>query len=317
MAQYNIVAGIDVGKAWLDVALSDGKRTQRVANTPDGHAALAQWLTAHGVTRIGLEASGGYERAVLDALEALDFEVKCFNAWRIRHFAKAHGRLAKNDLADAKLIAMATLTLVAEPPDKRRRELDPLVEHLSYRSELKTLIDRCTSQLEVLKDKTFREQTRRRKAALELQVARIDRALAALIAGRDDWSSLARRLRTVPGVGPVTAATMIALLPELGALSNRAIASLVGVAPFDHDSGKHKGERHIQGGRATVRKALYMAAFNAMTRNPRIAAFAARLAGKKRKVAMVACMRKLLCMLNAMVRSGADWNGGHGQTKPA
>jgi transposase len=131
--------------------------------------------------------------------------------------------------------------------------------------------------------------------------------IAALIDQREDWRALARRLRTVPGVGPVLAATLIAFLPELGRLPRRAIAALVGLAPYDHDSGNHSGERHIKGGRATIRRVLYMAAITAMRFNPVIAAFAERLLGKKPKVIIVACMRKLLVILNAMIRDGNDW----------
>ena len=131
--------------------------------------------------------------------------------------------------------------------------------------------------------------------------------IAALIDQHDDWRALARRLRTVPDVGPVLSATLIAFLPELGRLSRRAIAALVGLAPYDHDSGNHSGERHIKGGRVTVRQVLYMAAVCAIQHNPVIAAFAQRLAAKKPKVIIVACMRKLLVTLNAMLRDGSDW----------
>lgn len=317
MAQYNIVAGIDVGKAWLDIAVSTGTERLRVANNEPGYAELARWLTARDIVRVGLEASGGYERGAIDALEAQGFEVKCFNAHRIRHFAKAYGKLAKNDRADARSIAKATLVLVGEPPARRRRELDPLVEHLTYRSYLKDAVARIVGLLEGLRNKLLRAEALRRKATLEAQMAKVDKQLAELVARNEDWTVLERRLRAVPGVGPVLARTLIGLLPELGALSDRALASLVGVAPFDNDSGKHRGARHIKGGRSAVRAVLYMATIAAKRCNPRIAAFAERLKGKPPKVATVACMRKLLCILNAIVRTGTDWNAEHGQTTPA
>jgi transposase len=165
----------------------------------------------------------------------------------------------------------------------------------------------CTNQLEHLKDKALRRATERRRASLDRELAELDKKLAATLAASEHTNDLAQRLRSVPGVGPVLAATLVALLPELGKLTRRKIASLVGVAPFDDDSGQRRGERCIQGGRAKVRRVLFMAAQSAMRHNPVIAAFAKRLAGKKPKVVITACMRKLLVILNAMVRDGTDW----------
>ena len=318
MAQQHIVAGIDVSKAWLDIALSFGNSSCRVTNDNSGFEKLADWFTQHDITRVGLEASGGYEIPVMDALTAKGFEVARLNAHRVRLFARAKGRMAKNDRADAKVIARATLVLVEEAPAIRRKDLDELVEHLSYRGELRDLTTRCDNQLEVLKDKKLREETRVRRVSLVKQVARIDKLLAAIVAQHDDWQALSDLLRTAPGAGPVLAHTLIGLLPELGKISNKAIASLVGIAPFDNDSGTHRGERHIKGGRAAVRKVLYMAALSALRHNPLIAAFAAQLgAGKKPKVIIVACMRKLLTFLNAMVRDGKPWDASRGRGKMA
>jgi transposase len=307
MAQMVVTGGIDVSKDWLDVALWPIAGNLRVATTPAGYAALGAWLTHHGVERVGLEASGGYEIAVIDALEALGFSVVRFNAQRIRLFAKAKGRLAKNDRADARCIAQAAAVLVDIAPPPRRRDLDPLVEHLSYRRQLRGWIEDCRNQLEHLTVASLRKRTQQRQAGFERELAMFDATLAELVAEHDDWQVLAQRLQTVPGVGPVLAHTLIALLPELGTLSRRAIASLVGVAPYDQDSGKNSGERHIKGGRAAVREVLYMAAMSAKTHNRTIAEFARRLIGKKKKVVIVACMRKLLVILNAMLRDGANW----------
>ncbi len=178
---------------------------------------------------------------------------------------------------------------------------------MTYRRQLKDWSTDCANQLEHLRDGALRKKIEHQKAGFERELKQIDRKLADLVAKHDDWSALARRLRTVPGVGPVVSATLIALLPELGALSRRAIASLVGLAPFDHDSGSHHGERHIKGGRTLVREVLHMAAVSAKTHNPVIAAFAKRLEGKEPKVILTACMRKLLVILNAMLRDGTDW----------
>jgi transposase len=307
MAQIVLTGGIDVSKEWLDAALWPKKATLHVTRDHAGYAELAAWLRQHGVTRVGLEASGGYEIAVMDALEDMGFEVVRLNAQRVRMLAKAKGRLGKNDRADARTIAQATVVLVEQAPSKRRRDLDPLVEHLTYRKRLQDWQTDCVNQLEHLADKALRARVTARKASLTKELAQLDKRIADMVDKHEDWRVLAKRLRTVPGVGPVLAATLIALLPELGTLSRRAIAALVGLAPYDDDSGKHAGERHIKGGRAAIRQVLYMAAVSAMTHNPVIAAFAARLAGKKGKVIVVACMRKLLVTLNAMQRDGSEW----------
>jgi len=307
MAQMVITAVIDVSKGWLNVALWPKSAELRVEQTAAGYAELCAWLAGHAVTRVGLEASGGYEIAVVDALEASGFEVVRFNPRRIRLFAQAKGRLAKNDRADARTIAQAAAVLLDQPPPSRRHELDPLVEHLTYRRQVCAWITDCAHQLEHLRDAALRRKIAQRRVALQKELATLEQTLARLVAADDRWHDLDQRLRGVPGVGPVLAQTLIAWLPELGRLSRRAIACLVGVAPFDDDSGRHAGERHIKGGRAAVREVLYMAALSARRYNPMIARFAQRLAAKKPKVIIVACMRKLLVVLNAMVRDGTDW----------
>jgi transposase len=300
-------AGIDVSKPWLDVAIWPTREEIRVNRDAAGLARLIVWLGDHEVTRVGLEASGGYEREALDTLQAAGFEVALLNALRVRRFAEAKGRLAKNDRVDARTVAQFTAVMLEQVPPQRRRDLDELVELLTYRNRLVGWCTDCSNQLEHLRDRGLRKAVVQRQASFERERAKIDTRLADLIAGHGDWNALARRLRTVPGVGPVVSASLIALLPELGTLSRRAIASLVGLAPFDHDSGKHRGERHIKGGRKAVRDALYMAALSARQYNPPIAVFAKRLAGKQPKVVLTACMRKLLVTLNAMVRDSTDW----------
>jgi len=307
MAQMVKTAGIDVSKLWLDVSIWPTREEIRVSNDDAGLTLLIGWLGEHEVARIGLEASGGYERQALDTLQAAGFEVARLNPLRVRRFAQAKGRLAKNDRVDARTVAQFTAVMVEEVPPQRRRDLDELTELLTYRRQLKRWCTDCTNQLEHLRDSVLRKAVTRQRVNFERDLAKIDAKLADLIAEHDDWAALARRLRTVPGVGPVVSASLVGLLPELGTLSRRGIASLVGLAPYDDDSGKRRGERHIKGGRKTVRDALYMAALSATKHNPRIAPFAERLAGKEAKVILTACMRKLLVMLNAMVRDGTDW----------
>jgi len=312
MAQMVIYAGVDVSKDWLDIALWPKRLTLQVSYDAMGLRELLAWLRHHNVVRVGLESSGNYERELMDALGEQSIEVIRFNAQRVRMFAKAMGRLAKNDQVDAHVIARLTAIGADEPATERRRDLEPLIEHLHMRSQYKEWITACDSRLEHTHDKALRRNIERQRAAFAEKIAVLDRKLASLIAEHEDWRRLEQRLRGVPGVGPVLAQTLIALLPELGSLSRRAIAALVGVAPFDDDSGNRRGERHIKGGRFDVRSVLYMAALVAIRRNPKIAAFAARLSGKKPKVIITACMRKLLVMLNAMVRDATDW-----QAKPA
>jgi transposase len=308
MAQIVATAGIDVSKQWLDVALWPKQdELCRVSRDAAGLKELAGWLRQRQVVRVGLEASGGYEREVIDALEAQGFEVALLNPLRVRRFAQAKGKLAKNDRVDARTVAQFIALMIDAPQPSRRRDLDRLCEHLTFRRQLREWITDCDNQLEHLHDAKLRRKTEARQLKLQAELAAHDKTLADLVAAHDDWNGLAQRMRTVPGVGPVLSQTLIALLPELGHLSRRAIASLAGVAPFDDDSGSRSGERHIKGGRQAVREVLYMAALSAKRFNPVIAAFAKRLAGKKPKVIIVACMRKLLVILNAMLRDGQDW----------
>jgi transposase len=301
-----VLAGIDVSKPWLDVALWPKKEWLRVERAEPGYDQMATWLRDRGVCRVGLEASGGFEIAVIDALEDRGFEVVRHNPLRVRRLAEARGRLAKNDRADALTIAEMTYH-VDQPPPKRRRELDPLIDLLAWRRRLTEWINDCINQLEHLTDQTLRRRIRARQARFKLEIAEIEKRLAVLVAANDDWRRLSRLLTSVPGIGPIVAVTLIARLPELGQLTRRAIAALVGLAPFADDSGGRRGVRRIRDGRQLVRRTLYMAAIVAMRHNPAIAAFAKRLAGKRPKVIIVACMRKLLVTLNAMLRDGDEW----------
>lgn len=312
MAQRVVHAGIDVSKDTLEAALWPASSARlRVAYTAEGLAELIAWLAEHNVARVGLEATGGYERTVRDALRAAGLITVVLNPLRVRRLAEALGRLAKNDRADAAMIARFTAEAAQDrlPSDPRRERL---AEFVLLRRQTQALIAECISQLEQLREPELRQMLIDRRDALVRSLAQLDRRLAALVAAEPEWQAISQRLRSVPGVGPVLAHTLLALLPELGQLDRREIASLVGVAPFDDDSGRRKGTRAIHGGRAPVRQVLYMAALVAKRRNPVLAAFAARLAGKKPKVILVACMRKLLVALNAMLRDGVDW-----RVKPA
>ncbi len=205
MAQFITAAGIDVSKAWLDVALwPDDAALLHIERSEAGcFDRLAAWLREHGVSRVGLEASGGYETEVMDALQARGFEVIRYNAYRIRMFAKANGRLAKNDRADAGILAHAAGVLPVKHARARQPQLDPLVELPNYRRRLQDWIGDCTNQLEHLRDKVLRRQTTARRAKLHREVTAIDKQLAATLAASGASRELVQRLRNVPGVGPV------------------------------------------------------------------------------------------------------------------
>jgi transposase len=307
MADMVRLAGIDVSKQTLDVYVMPSGERWTVSYDRRGLSKLRRQLLDLGVAVAAVEASGGYEREVSEVLEDAGLVIHRLNPLRVRRFAQLRGRLAKTDRLDARTIAEFARAYPQDRQLRRDPRRDRLAEHLLVRRHVQDGIVDCINQLEHLRDSRLRRLIVTRKAALERTLAILDRRLAELIAEHDDLVALSNQLRTVPGVGPVLATTLIALLPELGALTRRQVASLVGVAPFDRSSGQQLGAKSIHAGRVLVRNALYMAAMAASRRNPAIKAFAQRLAAKPGKVRLVACMRKLLVTLNAIVRDGAQW----------
>jgi transposase len=308
MAQIVPTVGIDVSKDRLDVAVHPTDDRFSVSNNSEGWRGLVRRLKPIGARAIGIEASGGYERDVIGALLKAGLPIRSVNAWKLRQFAKAAGVLAKNDRLDARAIAWFVATL----PSREVRH-DPAVAHLAElvqaRRQLVDAIQQAGNQTEHLRDAALRRMQARRIRQLERDLAQLDLRIAQAIAADDALKARYDLLCSMPGVGAVLAATLIALLPELGTLPNRPIAALVGVAPYDFDSGKMRGLRCIFGGRAAIRRVLFMAAQAASLHNPVLKAFKQRLiaVGKKPKVAIVAVMRKLIVTLNAMVRSSAPW----------
>ncbi len=308
MSESAVYVGIDVCKDHLDVALRPTEKTLRVGNDEEGIAALIEHLRAQDPALVVLEATGGLEMAAAAALTATGLPVVVANPRQVRDFAKAIGRLAKTDRLDALVIAR-----FAEMVRPEVRPLpDPEVQELS------ALLARRRQVVEMIvaeKNRLGRAPQRIRPAILEhiawleRSLEDLDRELAEWVKASAVWREKEDLLRSVPGVGPVLSTTLIAQLPELGRLNRQKIAALVGVAPFNRDTGHQRGKRAVWGGRASVRTVLYMATVAASRCNPVIAEFYRRLiaAGKPTKVALVACMRKLLTILNAMVKHGAVW----------
>ena len=308
MAQIVATVGIDVSKDRLDIAVYPMAEQFSVNNDAVGWRLLVRRLKPLMARAIGLEASGGYERGAVSALLSAGLPVRSVNPWKLRLFAKAAGVLAKNDRLDASVIAH----FVATMPSREVRR-DVAVEHLAElvgaRRQLVDALQQTANQTEQLRDPVLRRLLARRIRQLERDVAKLDQLIAEAIAASPTLTARRELLCSMPGVGPVLAATLLALLPELGSLPNRSIAALVGVAPYDFDSGRMKGRRHIFGGRAAIRRVLFMAAQAAARFNPTLNAFKQRLIaiGKKPKVAIVATMRKLIVTLNAMVRDNVPW----------
>ena len=308
-----VVVGIDIGKEAFEA--SWGETCRSFANSDAGHEELITLLRPLGVELIVMEATGGYEAACACALQAAAFSVAVVNPRQARDFAKSMGYLAKTDRIDARVLQRFAGVL-AQQPD-RDKYIKPLArEELQA---LQALVLRRRQLIEMLTAERNRLSMSHRAArpsiealvrAIRAQLRPIDTQMARHIA--QHHADLAALLSTVKSVGPMTRATLISSLPELGRLSARQISALVGVAPFNHDSGRHRGKRMIYGGRVEVRRALYMAALVATRHNEVIARFYNRLlaAGKPKKVALVACMRKLLVILNAMVRTNKPWDPG-------
>ena len=309
MQSAPVFAGIDVSKARLDVAVTGSDDTWSVSNTSDGIVQLVERLREVGLELVVMEATGGFEVPAAAALAAAEIPVVISNPRQVREFARSTGQLAKTDAIDAHILALFAERVrpqVRPLPDDDARALDAIV------GRRRQIIDMITAEknrlgfaLPAVK-KSIEQHIR----WLERQLADIDSDLDGLIRKSPVWQAKNDLLRDVPGVGPNLARTLIAELPELGRLSNKEIAALVGVAPLARDSGLFRGKRMIWGGRAPVRSALYMSILSATKWNPVIRMFYLRLRsqGKPPKVAMVACMRKQLTILNAMVRDSREWD---------
>lgn len=306
--EESVFVGIDVSKATLDIAIRPLGRRESIANEDTPIEELIKRLSKLRVTLLVVEATGGVERRIVRALAAAELPVIVVNPRQVRDFAKATGRLAKTDQIDAEILAhfgeavRPALRTLSDPASEELRAL------IARRRQLTEMVTAETNRLSH-SAKAVRRRISVHIRWLEAELDRVDTELDQTIGQSPIWREQEDLLKSVPGIGPVISRTLLAELPELGKLNRKQIAALVGVAPLNRDSGTMRGRRAVWGGRATVRGALYMAALVASRRNPKIREFYRRLrgAGKAPKVALVACMRKLLTIVNAMIKHRIRW----------
>jgi transposase len=301
--------GIDVSKDTLDVHIRPDEIVCQFANSVEGISSLLGCLENLNPTLVVVEATGGYERAVVAALSVAKIPLSLVNPKRVRDFAKALGYLAKTDAIDARILAEFAERVrpaVRPLPDADALKLQAL---LTRRNQLIGMRTMEKNRLAAVKDRTIRRSVEAVLRTLEKEIGRADRDLDAAIQACPAWAAKDELLQSIPGIGPVVSRTLLAALPELGTLSREKAAALAGVAPVNRDSGKYKGKRMILGGRAVVRNALYLASHAAKQGNGMLRAFADRLknAGKAPKVIRIAIARKLLIMANAVLRDQQPW----------
>ena len=312
MDEAGVVVGIDVAKLVLDVVMLPTGEAWRGSNDEAVWQALGARRKGREVRAVGVEPSGGYERGLVKALRAAGLPVRLANPYRVRQYAKAFGRMAKNDRIDALMIAR----FVAQLPLRPVRH-NPLIEQMNelvgLRRQLTEEKTRLTNRLEQARDAVVRGMHRRRIGVIDREILLIAKRLAQIVASDPDLSTKDRLIQSMAGAGPVLSHTLLALVPELGDVDRRELAALVGVAPFDDDSGKRTGARAIWGGRAEVRNVLYMAALSAARFNPCLKAFRDRLiaSGKTPKKAIIAVARRMLGIIAALLRTGQEWRPCH------
>lgn len=309
MESSDVFVGIDVSKANLDVCVLPQEREWTVPNEDAGIKGLVKSIKALTPQRVVMEATGSFHVSVASAMAMADLPVVVINPRHGRNFAKSMGISAKTDRIDAKALARyaeAVRPEVRPLKDEQTRELEALV---TRRDQLMKMIKAEKNRLSAAPEK-MRPHIREHITWMSKRVRELDKELDRFIKGSPLWREKDAIVRSVPGVGLVLSSSLLAKVPLLGEMNRRSLAAFVGVAPLNCDSGKFKGQRHIWGGVASVRCVLYMATLSAINHNPVIRAFYARLirAGKKKKVAITACMRKLLTIINSMVRDGSMWD---------
>lgn len=309
---YKNHVGIDVSKAKLDIALSDKGKIISCYNNEKSIKEVINQLPTSSSTLIVMEATGGYERLVAQVLKKHGYDVAIVNAKRVRDFAKAKGTMAKTDSIDARIIFLFGKTF---NPKAQPLESDEALQRQNYLQRRDQVVRMITLEKQYLEHalSPIREEINEHIESLNKQLTSIEKKLEASIETDELLKNRIERLDDIKGVGSITAMNVLINLPELGSLSHKEITALVGLAPFNKDSGKIEGKRKTQGGRASVRAALYMAVLSAKKYNIKIKIFYDRLIakGKLKKVALIACMRKLLIIMNAMIHDNTQWNPGN------
>jgi transposase len=312
MAQNDlVVVGIDVAKDKVDVCIRALSLRGTFPSSAEGRRQLIAWLRKHKIGKAVMEASGGYEREWAKALREARLEVRVVDPKLVRDFARSASRKAKNDTIDAEMIAWFAETFSKAPGQAHDAEREKLAQIVNARQGLLDLQTMLQNRSEHATPEVVQKMQARLLKKMASEVRKLEAAIAALIKATPRFAELAEIIESVPGLGEITSAGLIAAMPELGQVNNKIAAALLGTAPYDDDSGRRQGPRHIKGGRRRVRNLFYMACLGAATRhNPKLKAFYDRLIanGKAPKVALVACMRKLIVILNIMIARRQMWD---------
>ncbi len=312
MAQNNaVVAGIDVAKDKVDACVRAVASRPIFPSSTEGRRRLVAWLRKHEVTKVVMEASGGYERQWATALRQAGFEVRIVDPKRVRNFALSAGRLAKNDKIDAEMIAWFGETFSEGPSQRYDAEREALQALVKARLGLVNLRTRLEAQSQHAAPGLVQKAHARILKSLNNEIAKLEAMISAKVKSTPDLAERAEIIASVPGLGGTSATSLAAGMPELGQVNEKIAAALIGAAPYDDDSGKRRGERHVKAGRRWVRNAIYMPCVGAATlNNPVLKAYYRRLIakGKAPKVAIIACMRKLIVILNTMLARRQKWD---------
>lgn len=300
--------GVDVGKYYLDICIWEKSIHWQEENTPEGIKRILKRLSHYQVERLVMEATGRYEFLLAEAAHARHLPVCIVKPLAIRRYAGAINQTANTDKMDAALIAEFAVRVQPEVTPRKSKNLIAIKDLIARRRQLMGMHTQELNRIKVM-GKAFEVSCKRIIRYLDQEIERMEKRLAKHVQDQAEWTEKQTILKSVPGVGDTLTYTLLADLPELGSLSNREVGALVGVAPMNRDSGKLRGKRRVQGGRASVRTVLYMATLSAIQCNPVIKAFYIQLVaqGKHKKVAITACMRKFIVMLNAMVRDKTEW----------
>lgn len=309
-ASNGVNIGIDVGKSQLDICIHERQAIFAVENSKEGIRKLLGRLGRYRVARVVVEATGRYEHPFLEAALDKGLPVIVCNPIQIRRYAGVIGQLAKTDEIDCRVIAQYAATIEPEVRQHRTKKVLKIRDLLARRRQLIEMATMEKNRYQIM-PAFLRSDIKRLIGHLERQIEKVDKQLAVAVEAEDTWREKRHIMLSMPGIGEVMANTLLGDLPELGELTNKQIAALTGVAPFNRDSGKLRGKRRIRGGRHSVRTVLFMASMTAVQHNPVIRKFYQQMVarGKHKKIALTACMRKMIVILNAMVRDRVDWNG--------